>query len=271
MSNPVVITGASGFVGQALLSWLRREGVAVTGVTRRRQPGLTAVADYADMLVPEGAVLVHLAQGRDPSAPFDDSEIALCRVIAAKPWRHIVYASSAIVYGDEKEYPRRPEEPVAAASDYVRVKLACEQAVSQAGGTSLRLANLYGPGMSENTVIADILRQIPGESPLRLHDSSPVRDFLWIEDAAHCLAAACRIMPGGILNAGSGRGTAVGDIARLALALVGEYSRLVIAENTADRTSNLTLDIAKTRSRLNWSPEIDLPTGLATLLSAALR
>jgi len=269
--NPVVVTGASGFVGQALLSCLRREGVPVTGVTRRRQPGLTAVATYADTQVPEGAVLVHLAQRRDASARSDDSEIALCRVLAARPWRHVVYASSAIVYGDEKAYPRRPEEPVSAAHDYARVKLACEDVFGKVGGTSLRLANLYGPGMGKNTVIAEILRQIPGEGPLRLRDPIPVRDFLWIGDAALCFAAACRIMPGGIFNAGSGRGIAVGDVARLALDLAGDESRPVIGENTADRTSILTLDIAKTCSSLDWLPEIDLPTGLATLISAARR
>ncbi len=271
MSNPVVITGASGFVGQVLLSCLRREGVSVIGTTRRRQPGLTAVADYADTPVPEGAVLVHLAQRRDRSAPIDNSEIALCRMLAEKPWRHIVYASSAIVYGEGGVRPRRSDESVSPPSDYARLKLACEEAFSKVGGTSLRLANLYGPGMGKNTVIADILHQIPGEGPLRLRDPAPVRDFLWIEDAARCLAAACRIMPGGTFNAGSGRGVAVGDIARLALALAGEGSRPVIAENAEDRSSNLTLDISETCSKLGWWPQIELSTGLAILLSGARR
>jgi UDP-glucose 4-epimerase len=271
MSGPVVVTGASGFVGQALLNWLRHEGVPVTGVTRRRWPGLATVADYVDTPVTEGAVLVHLAQGGDPSAQFDESAIALCRAISARRWRHIVYASSAIVYGDEKEYPRRPEESVSAVSGYARVKIACEEIFGEAGGTSLRLANLYGPGMEKNTVIADILRQIPGQGPLIVRDPAPVRDFLWIEDAARCLAAACVVMPGGIFNAGNGRGVAVGDIARIALALAGEDTRLVIAENATGRASNLVLDIDKTRSGLNWSPEIDLHAGLALLLSSARR
>lgn len=267
MINPVVITGASGFVGQAILGILEREGVPVTGVTRRSQPGLAIVADYADTPAPEGAVLVHLAQRRHTSAPADDSEIALCRVLAAKPWRHIVYASSAVVYGDEAVYPRRPEEQVSAGSDYARAKLACEKIFSAAGGTSLRLANLYGPGMGKNTVIADILRQIPGTGPLRLRDLTPVRDFLWIEDAARCLAAACRVMPGGIFNAGSGSGMAIGKIARLALALAGEDTRPIIGEQTGNRASTLTLDISRTRSCLHWSPETDMESGIAALLS----
>ena len=269
MTPHIVVTGASGFVGQALLSVLGPQGVRVTALTRDRHSNLATAADRARTSISEAAVLVHLAQRRDPSGPVDNDEIALCRILAEKPWRHIVYASSALVYGDRDGHPRRPQEPVSPVSHYARAKLACERIFSNAGGTSLRLTNLYGPGMGKNTVIADILRQIPGEGPLRLHDPTPVRDFLWIDDAARCIAAACRTMPGGVLNAGKGHGVAVADVARLALALAGEDSRPLIAENAGHRRSILTLDISETCSKLGWSREIDLAAGLAILLSAS--
>lgn len=266
MSFEVVVTGASGFVGRALMSQLSKDGLSVTGLSRRRVSGLATVANYADTPMPDDAVLVHLAQWRDASASFDEDDIELCRKLSNRPWRHIVYASSAIVYGDAKGYPRRPEELVSATSDYTRVKLACEEVVSNVGGTCLRLANIYGPGMAADTVISDILRQIPGDGPLRLRNVSPIRDFLWIEDAARCLSAACRTMPGGILNAGSGSRMAVGDVARLALTLVGEVSRPVVGTGSLGRASCLTLDITKTRSMLNWAPEVDISAGLSYLL-----
>lgn len=270
MIHPVVVTGASGFVGQALLSCLQLEGVPVTGVTRRPQHGLTAVVDYADMATPEDAVLVHLAQARDVSGSFDDGDIELCRALSIRPWRHIVYASSMIVYGDEKDYPRQPDELISATSDYTRVKLESEKIVTNVGGTCLRFSNLYGFGMGANTVISDILRQIPGDGSLGLRDISPVRDFLWIEDAARCLALACRIMPGGILNAGSGYGMAVGDVARLALKLAGESSRPVVGGDISVRASCLTLNIMKTRLALNWSPTVNIHAGLSALLGIKL-
>jgi nucleoside-diphosphate-sugar epimerase len=262
----VVITGASGFIGRALLNLLSPENISITGVTRSRLPGLVTVSNYAETPMPDGAVLVHLAQGRDASGAFDDGDIELCQMLSNRPWRHIVYASSAIVYGDAKKYLRQPEELVTATSDYIRVKIACEEIISNVGGTCLRFANLYGPGMGENSVISDILRQIPGDGPLKLRDVSPTRDFLWIEDAARCLSAACRTMPGGVLNAGSGCSMAVGDVARLALTLAGESSRPVIGMGSSGRASYLTLDITKTRSTLNWSPEVDISTGLSSLL-----
>jgi len=266
MSGPVVVTGASGFAGQALLNELKRNGVSVIGVSRYRSPDLRYVPSYADTPAPEGAVLVHLAQERNPSAPSNERAIDLCKALAAKRWRHIVYASSAIVYGDEKAYPRRTDEPVSAAGEYARVKIACEEIFGAAGAISLRLANLYGPGMGTNTVIADIVRQIPGHGPLRLRDTAAVRDFLWIDDAARCLAAACAVRVGGVFNAGSGHGSAVGEVARMALGLAGEAARPVVAETTGARASHLVLDIESTRAALKWSPRTDLASGLAALL-----
>ena len=266
MTCEIIVTGASGFVGRALISQLLKNGFPVSGLSRRKMSGFVTVANYSDVPVPNGAVLVHLAQGSDTSGSFGDEDVELCRKLSKRPWRHIVYASSAIVYGDAKEYRRCPEEMVSASNDYARVKLACEEIVSSVGGTCLRLTNLYGPGMSANTVISDVLRQIPGEGPLRLRDAEPVRDFLWIEDAASCLVAACRIMPGSVLNAGSGCGMAVGDVARLALRLAGESLRPVVGAASSGQTSRLVLDITKTRSALNWAPEVDISTGLFTLL-----
>jgi nucleoside-diphosphate-sugar epimerase len=270
MSHPIVVTGASGFVGQALLSCLHREGVPVTGFTRRLQHGLTAVTNYADLPTSEDAVLVHLAQARDASSSFDDGGIELCRALTSRPWRHVVYASSMIVYGDEKDYPRRPDELISATSDYACVKLTCEKIVTNVGGTCLRFSNLYGFGMGTNTVISDILRQIPGTSPLVLRDILPVRDFLWIEDAARCLMLACRIMPGVVLNAGSGSGIDVGDVARLALKLAGESFRPVVGGISSGRASCIRLDTINTRSVLNWSPKVDMHAGLSALLGMKL-
>lgn len=269
MTGPVVVTGAAGFVGRALLRHLKGAGIAAVGVSRSAASDTKRVADYADAPAPDGAILVHLAQARDASAPVDPLQLATCRALAAKPWRHVVYASSAVVYGDRLPYPRRPDEAVQPEGAYGKLKAACEAVFADVSGTIVRLANLYGPGMAANNVLADVLRQIPGDGALRLRDLTPVRDFLWIDDAVRCLAGACRAAPGGVLNAGSGRGVAVGDLARLALELAGESHRPVAGARNGTRASTLVLDIAGTRAALGWTPEIDLCAGLTTLLESA--
>ena len=266
MTPQVFVTGASGFVGTALMRHLIKLGFSVTGLTRQSLKGLFRVVNYANLPVSDDAILVHLAQSSNTSAPFDNQDIELCLNLSKQPWKHIVYASSSVVYGDAKDYLRSPDEVILPTSDYMRVKLACEQIVSNVGGTSLRFANLYGPEMILNTVISDIIRQIPGEGPLRLRDLNPVRDFLWIEDAVRCIVSACRIMPGGIINAGSGNGLTIGEVAKLALAIAGEKDRPVIGAASSGSTSCLKLDITNTQAILGWSPMVDLYEGLSYLI-----
>jgi nucleoside-diphosphate-sugar epimerase len=266
MTTEVIVTGASGFFGQAVIRQFANSEFAVRGVARRRREGLVAVSDYSMLPNSEDAILIHLAQGANTSDSFGEEDIELCATFAGKPWRHIVYASSAVVYGDAKASLRTPDEGVTPYNDYSRVKLACEKIVLEAGGTCLRLGNLYGPGMNVETVISAILSQIPGDGPLVLQNTAPIRDFMWVDDAAACLIAACRRMPGEILNVASGRGFSVGDVAHMALTLAGEGGRPVVGKIISSRNSCLVLDIARTCSLLNWVPEMELADGLEILL-----
>lgn len=270
MADSIVITGASGFLGQALMRHLRTSGFLVTGFSRQRVPGLMTIANYADMPIFENAILIHLAQDSNASGSFGEKDIDLCKSLIDMPWKHVVYVSSAVVYGDAKEYLRQPNEEVFSFSDYSRVKIACEKIVSEVGGTSLRISNLYGPGMNTDTAINVIVRQIPGKAPLELMTIFPIRDFLWIEDAVSCLINACNIRPSGILNVGTGKGIAIGDLAKLALNIAGESYRPVVGKVGFDRISCLILDISKTKSLLNWSPVTDISDGLFNLLKEKL-
>jgi short-subunit dehydrogenase len=51
MANEIVITGASGFVGQALMKTFKKNGFLVTGLSRKVMSGLTTVNNYYDILM----------------------------------------------------------------------------------------------------------------------------------------------------------------------------------------------------------------------------
>ncbi|MBU1012562.1 MAG: NAD(P)-dependent oxidoreductase [Bacteroidetes bacterium] len=266
MAYEVVVTGASGFIGGALLNQLSKSNIPATGLSRQKVEGLTTVSSYLDWLSSKDAILIHLAQPRNATNPSDGDEIALCRSLCSKSWQHIIYVSSSIVYGDTRGYLRRPDEKVTAVNEYAMVKLECESIVASAGGTCLRFANVYGPGMAPNSVIADILGQIPGIGPLMVKDKIPICDFVWIEDAVRCVVLASIVRPGILLNVGSGTGISIGNLAELTLNLAGEETRPVVSKTNLGRSSHLVLDISQTQNILNWSPEWDISGGLSYLL-----
>lgn len=268
LSGHVVVTGASGFVGRALIKALTRRGIDIIAVTRRQPVDLDVVwheiADYRDAPRAEDATLIHLAEESDIAAAamrgksHVDEVRARAKALAEKGYRRLVYASSGQVY--------RAAPPNA----YVEGKLAAERVVLAAGGVVLRLANIYGPNMPSRTVISDIVKQIPGQGPLRLRRALPRRDFLWVDDAAEGFAAVALGTAAGVFDLGSGQSIAMGELARLALDVAGESERPLLVEETEGTVKDVIhLDTDRLRSEFGWQTRIDLRTGLACLLKTA--
>jgi nucleoside-diphosphate-sugar epimerase len=280
MTLTVTITGATGFVGQALLdrlSQLQRAGAAVhlQPVARRVAPGVQQVDDYARS--PVGDVLVHLAECNDrrevesASALHEKQAASTLEALLAMGFRRTIYASSAALYGDSSDHPHGADDPVQASDAYVRIKRAGELAVlRRSGGVVARLVNLYGPGMPASNVLSRILQQVPGQGPVAVMDLAPVRDFLWIDDAADALARMIVGEACGAFNVGTGAGTSVGDLIRTALAIAGQPDRDILATAPSSRRSHLVVDPTATRLAFGWQPTMTLRDGLAALLKRPL-
>lgn len=267
----VVVTGASGWLGRAVARHLRTRGVDVVGVSRRAGATDLQVADYA--CAPAGDVLVHLAQTANRAEANADGDTlaaaarATLAALLANGYARTVFASSGVLYGDRDAAPRRVDDEVHVVDTYTRMKRDSELAVlDRQGGCVARLTNLYGPGGSRATVTGTVLAQIPGSGALRVHDDTPVRDFLWLDDAAAALAAMALGDARGVFNVGTGIGTSIGELARLALDIAGEAQRPVVAavHGTASR---LVLDAADTCRAFDWQPLTPLGTGLHRLLA----
>lgn len=267
----IVVTGASGFLGRALMRKLARDGVEVVGVSRQSALGLVQVADYAD--TPAGDVLVHLAEASDRrwaekrGALYEQAALRALESLLANRFDHVVYSSSAVLYGDQGEALRRVGDPVQIVDTYTRLKYASEQAVLERKGAVARLTNLYGAGMAEGNVLTAILQQVPFDGPIRVYDVTPIRDFLYIEDAAEALAIMSLEKANGTFNVGTGRGTSILELAHIVLNAAGQTGREVESVYQGTRFSRLVVDITQTSAEIDWRPRIALPKGIETLIN----
>ena len=193
--------------------------------------------------------------------------------LLGKGYRRVVYASSAVLYGDADTRGHLSNDPIRIDDAYSRIKRLSELVVLKlSGGVVVRLANIYGPGMSQNNVMTTILRQIPGTGPLEVMDTNPVRDFVWVQDAAEGIVALAlghftNGNEGGLYNMGTGIGTSIGALASMALEIAGQTDRPVKAKCSSERQSSLVLDSSDTTATCGWKPKTSLQQGLSRLLN----
>ena len=188
----ILVTGANGFVGRALVQHLRSLGLAVTAVSRSATqaalPDDHRVARYEDAaaLMAGHACVVHLAArvhvmketAADPLADFCAANVALsetlARAAAAAGVRRFVFLSSVKVQG-ERTRPGRPfsEQDAPAPEDAYGVsKARAEASLRQiAAQTGLELVTVrpplvYGPGVQAN--FAALMRAVARGWPLPL-------------------------------------------------------------------------------------------------------
>jgi nucleoside-diphosphate-sugar epimerase len=266
-----IVTGASGFIASSLIQWLRERGADTLGVARRDcGNGVHRVSDYS--LTPTGRVLIHLAETADRGAAEragargEAESVGLFAELLMKPFEFVVYGSSAALYGDAATTPRRANDAVYATDAYSRIKQRCESLVLERGGCVARLSNVYGPGMHASSVLAGIVAQLPGAGPLSIGSRRPVRDFLWVADAAAGLNALGTKRRSGVYNLGTGVGTSIGALAEEALTVAGQADRAIVETAPQDRTSHLVLDCSTTEQAVGWKPLVPLRDGLRQLL-----
>jgi nucleoside-diphosphate-sugar epimerase len=255
MLEPVLVTGAAGFVGRAVTNVLRSKGLSVLTHGRRVDPGIDWVADFGDpqtisrLFPADICAVVHCAASiparssafeRDNSEATSQLAALLARTTSLK---RVVHISSVAVY--KRPYSGRwiisEDAELVDVSDsrtdpYARSKRASELALDdlkhlrpEVEITHLRPSSIYGPGMVKSTLLPVFVARALRHEPLRLHGPrSYAQNFVHVSDvadlAAELVLGAC--VPSAI-NAFSDDTFGLSMLAELVCAQLGSPSRVV--------------------------------------------
>jgi len=274
----VIVTGASGFVGHRVVKELLRRGVKTCAVARHpvEFPDSLVVDNYFD--TPSGDVLIHLAdnpnraQVNEIGSAYLSGVGALANSLVSKGYQRIVYASSAVVYGDKDKRRHKPIDPVLATDVYSQSKLECEMLFNKNNGVIARISNLYGVGMSTENVVSKIIQQVRCAGEVKVWNDKPIRDFLWVDDAVNALVEMALGKVKGIYNVASGRSVSIGELIDAALLSSGvdkQYTRTLT--KSTDAYSAIFLDISDTFDSFGWAPKMKLEDGIKRLLNNEIR
>ena len=231
------------------------------------------------------AALTHAGRSRvEPSRYWDVNALGTARVVEAcrrLGVPHLIYTSTAHVYGLPQRLPVDESHPTSPLSVYAASKLAGETALQgyaadfNMGTTIARLSNLYGGGLGALTVIGRAVKQAAEGGPIQLRNLSSVRDFVHLDDAVEGLLrlGALEAEPGRcqIVNVAGGAGISTGDMANKLAAVAERQGRGVIliaplGEAVEERVPILILTNERLRELTGWAPSIELEEGLALAL-----
>jgi nucleoside-diphosphate-sugar epimerase len=303
----VMITGGVGLIGSILAQRLLDLGAEVLLVDSLIPEGggnfanIAAIRDRVRVNIADirdAHALRHLLDGQDflfdlaaqtshldsMKAPFDDLAInataqlallELCREVA--PGIVIIHAGTRQIYGRPRYLPVDEEHPLRPTDVNGVNKMAGEAyhlMFHSAYGLktrSLRLTNVYGPGMRikdarQNFLGIWLRRAVEGE-PFEVWGGEQRRDMVFVEDAAEAFLAAA-VTPeteGLALNVGGDAPYRLGEIAA---ALVkanrgGHYeTREFPAERKRIDIGDFITDDRRFRELAGWRPRITLAEGL---------
>lgn len=306
MSERILVTGAGGYVGSAIVCHLARAGHPVRAFGHdSRFAALREIADgdvdfvagdlldeasLADGLAGCGAV-VHTASYAGERACRANIPGAIATIVRgtrlvvdaahAAGIRRFVHLSTYAVYSTFAERAM----PLAETSDllpddlYGSLKAEAEWEAARAHAAILRLTNVFGPG-SGLVVKTDVM----GHFRNAVADGGTIKtqgggkqaiEFVHIEDVCRVVEelASRERSEALVLNVGSGQATPIRDLAllfqRLAREIHGREIEIVDTPAAADKTwPDRFTTIEKAASLLPWYPAHSLEDGVRAIVDA---
>lgn len=297
----LLVTGAGGFVGAAVVTAAVERGWDVIALSRGTLPARLAsvadrighrradMADHADMLAilveerPE--VIVHsawggvAASGREAAAQVDGNVIDSCRLVEAAGAAGV---AKFVGIGSQAEYGRL-DHPINEADLPNPTSLygAAKQATfllgsvlaAQAGMSFawLRLFAAYGPGDNPNWLIPSLAAQLRAGQRPRLTPGTQRWDYLYIDDVAGAVLDVCATPDAtGAFNLSAGSAVPIRTIAEKLRDRLAPGLDLVFGEVPFGPAQIMHLEGRNDRLRAatGWAPRVDLDTGLDRTVAA---
>jgi GDP-4-dehydro-6-deoxy-D-mannose reductase len=286
---PVLVSGASGFVGRHLLELLGDEAAPL-------EVDVTDAAAVADAIrARRPAAIIHLAalswvpeSWREPARAWEVNVVGTVNVLEAvgreRPDARVLAVSTGEVYGNAERFPTPEDAPVVPLSPYAASKAAAEVACTQARLTGLdvvvmRAFQHEGPGRDERFAVGSWTHQLAelelaGGGVLRVGNLDVERDIADVRDV--CRAYRLLLEPSvaaGVYNVATGRTV---RLARVVDLLVDLTRVPVTVEQDPDRLRPADIpvqcgDASRLREATGWEPKIPLEQTLADMLETARR
>jgi nucleoside-diphosphate-sugar epimerase len=288
--NPVLVTGATGFLGSHCLAPLVERGFDVLALHRERPPqDVPGVRWIRGDVMDRGAMrnllaehkprgLLHLAWFVEPGKLIADpsnltwvaASLDLIRAFRDAGGERCTITGSCYEYDwrfgfcAEDVTPCEADTLYGAAKDGLRRTFQAYCGVSGLSGSWARAFFMYGPRENPARLVSSVIISLLKGLPAKSSHGLQVRDYLHIQDVADGVVALFASDCGGAYNIAAGRPTTIREIVQLLGRITGRPDLLQIGALPA-RANDAPLVLGDGRRLLRdagWQPRIDLEAGL---------
>jgi UDP-glucuronate decarboxylase len=284
-AGPVVVTGASGFVGSALVAALRKEGFAPIEIDAYSEHGASQAIDILDAeladFIPEGCTVIHLAAvssdaecKKNPISALRVNVEGVSKLVRAcnkARAQRIIFASSEWIYGDFGLSPALTEGTDVSfeslKSLYASTKLYGEWLVANLAEipyVALRFGIVYGARLQPQSWPEILANKAQNGQALEFGSGKSGRSFIYLDDIVEALTRVLKSDLFGTYNLGGAKFITVHEIVVRLSQTLGK--KLELRERQADCPNQRNLVSRRIYDALGWSPKVDLEHGLRSLL-----
>jgi UDP-glucose 4-epimerase len=294
----IVITGGAGFIGSHFAQYFSERGDDVHVIDNLRSgykknienldvkfhEGSITDAELVNSVLEKAEVVINLAAlvsvPESILKPRETVEINVNGTLnvleAARKFcvGKVIHASSAAVYGDNPEQPKRVSMKPEPKTPYAITKLDGEYYLRMyaeeygLNTTSLRFFNVYGPRQDPKSQYAAAIpifihNAVTGKDITIFGDGEQTRDFVFVKDVVRAGVAAIEFGGHGeVFNVATGKSVTINEIAKTILEITGSKSKIVYLDERPGDIKFSSASIKETTEQLGFEPRYDLKYGL---------
>ncbi len=302
MSKTVLITGATGFIGTALVERLSKSKIKIIAVYRRSKKSKRIIKSnritYLKLDLNKKSdlkkikskidIVVHLASKvfeANKKRPLEDflndsvsSTYNLLEFCKQRKIKRIIYLSTKYVYGQPEK--QAVDEnifslPSGRFFSYGMSKLIGEYLCRRYGHdyglkvTILRLSPVFGPGQGSSFLIPRLIKKAQNGEEIELYGNGMnIMDYLYIDDCLQAISLSLKRSCEGVYNIGYGRPLTLKAIINEITRRFSNHKSVSVRylpKQSSNNEKSFVMNISKARKKLGFNPAHTFKQGLRRL------